>query len=221
MEGDGKESAQAALLRVRDLRSRIAGPFSFDLPDGECLAVLGPSGCGKTSLLRMLADLDENSGTVMLEGRERESWEAPAWRRQVAYHAAEAAWWQVRVDSHFSAGSLEFMREEVTDWMAALRLPKDLLSAEVGRLSTGERQRLALVRTLVRTLARAPAILLLDEPTASLDQQSVAGVEQVLRYWLRPGRGMVIVTHSEDQAGRMAGATLRLGGNAAGRHASG
>ena len=81
------------LLSIRDLR-RLHLAASFDLDAGECVAVRGPSGSGKTQLLRAIADLDPNEGTVLLDGTPRETVPAPAWRRLVAYLPAEPGWGQ-------------------------------------------------------------------------------------------------------------------------------
>ena len=70
----------------------------------------------------------------------------------------------------------------------------------VARLSTGERQRLALVRALVQ----GPEVLLLDEPTGPLDAEATERVEALLRGALERGAGMLIVTHSPEQAARLA-----------------
>jgi len=66
---------------------------SFELQDGECIALQGPSGVGKSLLLRAIADLDPNEGTLKLDGTLREAVPAPLWRRQVTYVAAEPGWW--------------------------------------------------------------------------------------------------------------------------------
>jgi ABC-type phosphate transport system ATPase subunit len=81
-----------------------------------------------------------------------------------------------------------------------------LLDTEIERLSTGERQRLA----LVRSLARRPRVLLLDEPTAALDPDAVARVEALLRDFLARGLAILIVTHSAEQARRLAQRTFHL-----------
>ena len=90
--------------------------------------------------------------------------------------------------------------------LGALRLPEDCLDWPVARLSSGERQRLA----LARALALDPRVLLLDEPTASLDGDSIEAVEGVLSDRLEAGMSMVLVTHNLTQARRMAGRLLRL-----------
>jgi ABC-type iron transport system FetAB ATPase subunit len=182
-------------LEVRDLASAWAGPFSLSLAGGECLAVQGPSGSGKSQLLRMIADLDQNSGEVTLYGQIRESMKAPDWRRQVVYQAAEPAWWEATAGEHFSLAQAD----RVAALLPRLGLREAHLTADVMRLSTGERQRMA----LIRSLAVEPCVLLLDEPTAALDGPSVEAVEQLLRERLQAGLAIVLVTHSTQQAERM------------------
>ena len=178
--------------------------MSFELDAGECVAVLGPSGAGKSVLLRQIADLDPGRGDVWLNGQARSGMRAPQWRRQVVYCQAEAGWWHEHVGAHFSdRGGAAAMLER-------LGLDAAKLDAQVHECSTGERQRLGLARALLLE----PAVLLLDEPTAALDAQSIARVEDVLRAELARGAGMVLVTHNDAQARRLA---LRCFHMAAGR----
>jgi ABC-type iron transport system FetAB ATPase subunit len=191
-----------ARLSVRGLRSRFGGPFDFDLQAGECVAIQGPSGAGKSVLLRMLADLDPHEGEVLLDGQPSSAMPAPAWRAKVVYQAAEPAWWEASAGEHFTDAQRGFVEEA----MAALNLAPALLDTEIERLSTGERQRLA----LVRSLARAPRVLLLDEPTAALDPDGVARAEALLATRLADGMTLLIVTHSADQARRLARRVFHL-----------
>ena len=181
-------------LRLGGLHSTIAGPFDLDVAAGECIAVTGPSGSGKSLLLRLIADLDPGEGEAFLDGRARASFPAPAWRRRVAYAAAEPGWWAEGVAAHFSdLAAAKALAGE-------LGLAPALLDGPVRRLSTGERQRLALVRTLLAD----PAVLLLDEPTAALDADSVARTERLLRARLASGVAIVLVTHDAALAARLA-----------------
>ena len=191
-----------ARLSARGLRSRFGGPFDFSLRAGECVAIQGPSGAGKSVLLRMLADLDPHEGDALLDGRPASSMPAPDWRAGVVYQAAEPAWWEATARAHFTAADWDF----VQGTLAALGLDAGVLHTEIERLSTGERQRLA----LVRSLARQPRVLLLDEPTAALDPESVARVETVLRDHLARGMAVLIVTHAREQARRLAHRIFRL-----------
>src|SRR3954470_23007243 len=89
------------MLSVRALK-RLHISVSFDLADGECIALQGPSGVGKTLLLRAIADLDPNVGTVRLDGVDRDTMPAPLWRTRVTYVAAEPGWWADLVEQHFT-----------------------------------------------------------------------------------------------------------------------
>nr|WP_307735821.1 ATP-binding cassette domain-containing protein [Massilia pinisoli] len=189
-------------LAVRGLRSPFGGPFTFDVHAGECIAIQGPSGAGKSVLLRMLADLDPHDGDALLDGRAATSMPAPDWRALVVYQAAEPAWWEPTARAHFAPADGAFVDEA----LGALGLAPTLLDVPIERLSTGERQRLA----LVRSLARGPRVLLLDEPTAALDPDAVARVEALLRDRLAQGMAMLVVTHAAEQARRLARRVFRL-----------
>jgi ABC-type iron transport system FetAB ATPase subunit len=150
----------------------------------------------------MIADLDPNEGEAFLDGAHRRSFSAPAWRRQVVYNAAEPGWWHELVADNFGGETAEFAR----GMLPRLALAAATFDSEVVHLSTGERQRMA----LIRTLALRPPVLLLDEPTGALDQDSTTLVEGVLRERLAAGTTIVMVTHSAAQAERFAHRHLRL-----------
>ncbi|MVT50413.1 ATP-binding cassette domain-containing protein [Bradyrhizobium yuanmingense] len=180
------------MLTVRALK-RLHISVSFDLRNGECIALQGPSGVGKTLLLRSIADLDPNQGTVELDGMLREAVPAPAWRRRVTYLAAEPGWWCDTVQEHFG------------DWDDALSLVTRLgLPAACGpwpiqRLSSGEKQRLGLVRALMLQ----SQVLLLDEPTSALDSTAAAAVERLISQRIAAGTSVVWSTHDDAQARRV------------------
>ena len=187
-------------LRIAGLRSTLAGPFDLTIETGECLAIAGASGSGKSLFLRMIADLDPSEGDVFLDGKSRHIMPAPEWRRQVVYNPAEPGWWADDVASHFA----DLPKARVL--ASSLNLPAELLDGPVLRLSTGERQRVG----LIRALALDPKVLLLDEPTGALDADNTALVETVLRQRLDAGTAILMVTHSDAQAERLAGRRLRM-----------
>ena len=182
-------------LDIRNLSTRGRPPVDLQAQRGECICIMGRSGSGKSVLLRLVADLDPGEGTVLLDGVDRNAGSGPAWRRRVVYQAAEPAWWGATVAEHFPAG----MREPLAGWLGEVGLPGDILDADITRLSTGERQRLA----LLRSLARKPQVLLLDEPTASLDPATTLAVEALLSRRLAQGLAILMVTHSAEQARRI------------------
>jgi len=193
-------SENGSLFSVKGLeRTGIEVP-DFALAAGEALAVAGPSGSGKSLFLRALADLDPSEGAVALAGADRNAMPAPRWRRQVTYVPAESGWWAERVRDHFD------------DWDAAapsaarLGIPAEAGDWPISRLSTGERQRLALLRALLQ----GARVLLLDEPTSGLDVEATWAVEARLREFLADGGALVIVTHDPAQARRLAKRVLRF-----------
>ena len=165
-----------AVLTVRNLAVNRIAPFDLDIEAGECVALSGPSGSGKTLVLRALADLDPNAGEVALDGEPRSAIAAPDWRRRVAYLAAEPGWWEDRVGPHFPKPD-EPGGAAVSPLLDALDLPPVLMGQAIATVSTGERQRLALIRTLLLE----PRVLLLDEPTSGLDSAAGSRVESLLR----------------------------------------
>ncbi|MCJ1902136.1 MULTISPECIES: ABC transporter ATP-binding protein [Paracoccus] len=185
-------------LIARKVGSGSVGPLDLSIGHGACLCVAGRSGAGKSTLLRILADLVPHTGEVWLDGQAQSDMAAPLWRRSVTYVAPDSAWWAPRVRDHFQG--------DATHFSDRLRLPRDLLDAAPDRLSTGERQRLALIRALLGK----PAVLLLDEPSAALDSDAVLRVENLLGEFLSEGGILVLVSHDDAQIQRMATDTLVL-----------
>lgn len=187
------------MLSVRDLRRPGLGPVSLEIADGAGLALTGASGSGKSLLLRAIADLDPSEGSVSACGVDRDQVPAPDWRRRVGLVPTESGWWTDRVGDHFADPAA------AAPLLTALGLPDGAFGWPVSRLSSGERQRLA----LARALALAPPVLLLDEPTASLDAAATAAAEGLLRRRLADGVSILLVTHDPGQSRRL-GFPLRV-----------
>jgi putative ABC transport system ATP-binding protein len=188
------------MLTVSGLR-RLHISVSFDLQDGECVALQGPSGVGKTLLLRSIADLDPNEGTVKLDGTLREAMAAPAWRKQVTYLAAEPGWWSDTVQEHFTGWG------DALPLVTRLGLPDDCGPWPIQRLSSGKRQRLALVRALMLR----SRVLLLDEPTSALDPATAATVESLIGERISNGTSVIWSTHNNAQARRVGSRIFAMG----------
>ncbi len=181
-------------MNIRQLSRPGIAPLDLDLARGECIAIGGASGSGKSLLMRSIVDLDPNQGELSLLGDARDAVLAPEWRRRVVYVPAEAGWWTDRVAAHFDDPAL------AAPLMVRLGLAAEALEWEVARLSTGEKQRLAMVRAFLTS----PIVMLLDEPTSGLDPEATAKVEAMLHERLGEGVAMILITHDADQAARMA-----------------
>jgi putative ABC transport system ATP-binding protein len=190
------------MLTVQAL-TRLHISVSFDLNEGECVALQGASGVGKSLLLRAIADLDPNEGTVKLDGMLREDVPAPRWRSQVTYVAAEPGWWCDTVQEHFTAWN------QAMPLVERLGLPSDCGTWNIRRLSTGEKQRLGLVRALMLQ----SRVLLLDEPTSALDATSTATAESIIAERISGGTGVIWSTHDSAQARRVGSRLFLMDGS--------
>lgn len=185
-------------LELRGLSTRTLRGVNLQIEAG-CATLSGPSGSGKSLLLRSLADLDPHKGEVLLDGRPQDSIPAPDWRRRVAYLPADSQWWADRVGDHFADTP-----EHLLD---ALDFSMDVMQWEPARLSSGERQRLA----LARTLELRPRALLLDEPTANLDRGNGERVEALIARYLADTDGLAIwVSHDLEQLARVGSRHFRI-----------
>ena len=195
------------MLRIDYLRVAPLPALSFQVKDGSCLTIEGPSGSGKTRLLRAIADLDPAKGDIFLDGAGRNEMSAPDWRRLVRYVSAEPGWWTTtarRTLTSTASGKGEADEERLARTLSTVGLPASLLDEPISDLSTGQRQRLA----LLRALADEPRVILLDEPTAALDPTAAALVEELIRYQMLAGRIILLVSHDAKLRDRLATDTL-------------
>jgi len=181
-------------LRVEDVGNKwLPTKISLNAAVGECMVISGPSGVGKSLLLRAIADLDEHEGSVSFGDSLCSDLPVIDWRKNVGLLAADSAWWGEKVADHMPKISNEQLEK--------LGFSKEVMKWSVDRLSTGEKQRLA----ILRLLANKPSVLLLDEPTANLDPDSVQKVEELLLEYCRNNpAALVWVSHDMAQANRIA-----------------
>ena len=196
-------SIRIAGLEVTYPGRRIPALQGADLivEPGETVALTGPSGCGKSTLLNVILGLRGPSvGVVQLGGRDLRDLDLDVWRAGIGWVPQRP-----HLFARSVADNVRVARPGATDAEVAEALQAAGLAPVVGRLpqgidtqlgeggaglSAGERQRLALARAFVRD---AP-LLVLDEPTASLDAETEADVLQAVRR-LTEGRTALIVAH--------------------------
>lgn len=199
---------------ARDLSRRIGERTLFHgvslrLQPNEAAIIQGPSGVGKTQLLRILAGLlPADSGQLSLDDTPFEAWGPQRWRAEVVYVPQSPPVHEgTPQDLAAAVAGFAAQRDRAGDDPVALARPWGLTEDHWRQpwhaLSGGERQRAA----LAIAVARRPSVLLLDEPTSALDPATVEAVEASLF-----GRRAVWVTHDRDQAGRIPGEIITLGG---------
>ena len=190
---------------------RILDRVSLAVASGETVAVVGPSGAGKSSLLRLLDRLDEpTEGTVRLDGVDYRTLAPEQLRKRVGLVPQSPALRTGTVRENVTIGPRlrgETVSEErLADLLDAVGLA-GYADRDASELSGGEAQRVAIARTVIND----PEVLLLDEPTSSLDSAAEAEVERLLADLLASGeRTVVLVTHDERQAERLADRVARL-----------
>ena len=193
----------AGELRLEDVAVGELDAVSLSISSGEVVCVSGASGSGKTRLLRAIADLEPHGGECMLGDLRQSETPAHRWRAQVMMVPAESQWWHETVGEHFDSGA----GDAPGDALEALDLPAKAMDWSIDRLSSGEKQRLALIRALMRE----PRALLLDEPTANLDSDSIRRVERwLLEIIERRKLPTLWVAHDADQIERVSNRLFRI-----------
>jgi len=207
-----------ALLRIKGLIVRLGvslelGPFDFVLRRGEVVCLTGKSGSGKTTLLRAIAGLDEpHKGQVLLEGQSARAMGWPMYRRRVVYVHQAPALIDASVDANlaraFSYASARgaYQRDDGVQAIERMNLDANPIDRNARSLSQGEQIRVCLARAL---LVR-PDVLLLDEPTSSLDAENVECVERAIAEFVSSGAAALIATHDTGLAARMNAQTLPI-----------
>jgi putative ABC transport system ATP-binding protein len=177
----------------------------MSIPSGST-ALLGPSGSGKSTLLRLLNRLaDPDAGVVRFHGTDVRELDPLELRRRVGLVPQLPAPVPGSVADNIGFGpSLDGRDVDPEAPVRLAGLDPSFLDRDASRLSVGEQQRVM----LARALALEPEVLLLDEPTASLDAAATEAVESALRDL--HGVSLILVTHDPGQADRLAERTIQL-----------
>lgn len=184
---------------------RVLGPIDIAVGDGQWLGLIGPNGAGKTSLLKTAVGVVAHEGSVTFGGHERRRGLDAAWmpqRPQLPDEMGVADYVMLGRTPHLGYLAAESKHDVETVYAALERLDlSDFARRPLGTLSGGEAQR----AVLARALAQEAPVLLLDEPTASLDVGHAVEVLDVIDE-LRREKGLTVVTAAHDLtlAGRYA-----------------
>lgn len=198
-----------ANLEIRDLiyvvdSNRIVDGLSLSIDAGDTVAIVGPSGAGKSTFLRLLDRLAEpTDGSVLLDGTDYRELPPQELRRRVGLVPQSPALREGTVAENVTVGPRlrgeSVPRSRVEELLARLEL-SGYADRDAKTLSGGEAQRVAIARTLVND----PDVLLLDEPTANLDDDTRSRVEDLLIDVIEDVEmTTVFVTHQRSQARRL------------------
>jgi len=190
MQGVSLERGGRPVLRGVDLA----------VPDGGITVLLGPSGSGKSSLLRCFNRLEApQAGVVRFRGRDVSAIDPLALRRQVGMVFQRPIPFPGTVRDNLRVADAAAGEAAMREALERAGLAAEFLDRPADDLSGGEAQRMC----LARALAAGPAVLLLDEPTSSLDEASREIVERTGRRLADDGVPLVWVTHDLAQAERI------------------
>lgn len=206
-----KSVSKAVFRKVNNTRVRTQILSSLDLKvnKGELVTIMGASGSGKSTLLRLVNRLSEaDSGIILLNGNDIRSYIPMELRRRIGMVFQVPVTFKGSVRDNIAFGIKLWRGNTGIETLSRdTGISEDLLDADAGQLSTGEKQRVS----IARALGNQPEILLLDEPTSSLDAVSAQRIEKLL-LGLQKERDLTIlwVTHEKEQAQRIGGRRLIL-----------
>ncbi|MBE9001838.1 ATP-binding cassette domain-containing protein [Nostoc sp. LEGE 12447] len=214
----------APVLSVQGLGRKIQNQWlwqnlNFELLPGERVAVVGASGCGKSQLLRMIASLDPiQAGYIFFQGKSIDAYYTPNYRSQVVYLHQRPALWEGTVEDNLQQvyrlaahRHQVYKRELILNYLQLLHKPADFLQRPVSAISGGESQIVA----FLRALQLSPLVLLLDEPTASLDVATANCLEALVAAWQKEDiqRAYLWTSHDSAQLQRITHRQINLESN--------
>jgi putative ABC transport system ATP-binding protein len=213
------------LLQIQDLGRKIQGRWIWQqlnlvVQPGERWAIAGPAGAGKSLLLRAIAALDPvQAGQILFQGQPLSESSIPHYRTRVLYLHQRPALLEGtveqnlqfldRLQTHHHLPTYKTQKPQIVGYLEHLGRTADFLQRPVAALSGGEAQ----IAAFLRALCCTPTLLLLDEPTASLDAAATEQFEQLLHRWQQQDsqRAYLLVSHDPQQRQRLTEQQLVLG----------
>ncbi len=184
-----------------DGETQVLHNVSFEAERGQVVALVGPSGAGKTTIANLIPRFfDIQEGRITIDGCDIRQVQIKSWREQIGIVLQEPILFSTTIRENIMYGCLGATQEEVeavaraaNAWEFIEKLPQgyDILVGERGlKLSGGQRQRIAIARALLRD----PRLLILDEATSSLDNESEYLVQQALERLMKD-RTTIVIAH--------------------------
>lgn len=190
---------------------KVVSDLSVGFMPGDYVSIVGPSGSGKSTFLRLCCHLiSPTEGRILLDGRDMLEENPIALRKRVAYCFQEPALWGNTVKDNFEfpyqIRNRKGDEKRMTALLSRFDMDESYLAHDIKNLSGGEKQRIALIRTLLFE----PEILLLDEVTSALDADNTELVEKEVLHLNRKGITILWVTHNSAQSRKYANKLLTI-----------
>ncbi|HHQ4488127.1 TPA: heme ABC transporter permease/ATP-binding protein CydD [Aeromonas hydrophila] len=204
---DAPIKVEARALEVLSAEGKVlVGPIDFTLTSGSRTALIGISGAGKSSLVNALLGFAPYRGELKVNGKELASLDMSQWRRQLGWLSQNPQLFHASLRDNLllanpsaSDSELEEALKRAQAWEFAMEKGLDYaVGDQAGGLSVGQAQRLALARTLLKSTQ----LMVLDEPTASLDRHSERAIMTTLEQ-AAAGLTLLMITHRIDQLTKM------------------
>jgi putative ABC transport system ATP-binding protein len=186
---------------------RALDGFSASVPEGGVTAVFGPSGSGKSTMLRLCNRLEvPTAGRVLFRGDDIADLDPLRLRRRVGMCFQRPTPFPGTVADNLRVADPHATESQMQDVLARVALTGSWLDRDATALSGGEAQRMCLARTLIT----GPDVLLLDEPTASLDAAAALVIEEAVQKLVDGAICALWVSHDWGQVQRIADRVLRI-----------
>ncbi len=190
---------------------KILENISISVAPGDFISVVGPSGSGKSTFFKLCSHLiSPTQGKILFKNRDFNSYNPPDLRKSIAYCFQTPGLFgntvMDNVSFPFAIRNLKLDFERVKQLFSLFQMTIDFLTKDVKNLSGGEKQRIALIRSLIFP----PEILLLDEVTSALDAENTKIVETVISQLNKEGITILWITHSPEQSRQYAQKVLTI-----------
>ena len=202
-----KVSNLSKIFRTEEIETTALNGVSFEIKDGEFVAIMGPSGCGKSTLLNILGLLDNpTEGSYLFGDTEvaklKESARTKFRKGKIGFVFQSfnlidelTVYENIELPLRYLGISASKRKEKVTEMMKRMNISHRAKHFPQ-QLSGGQQQRVAIARACVAN----PGLILADEPTGNLDSKNGNEVMELLRELNREGATIVMVTHSQKDA---------------------
>jgi putative ABC transport system ATP-binding protein len=190
---------------------QILRDLSFKVDLNGITGIIGSSGSGKSTLLHLLNKLiSPTQGRILYQNEDISNIPSRNLRKKIGLVQQTPFLFNGSILENILYGPKiwgeQLPEKRIVELLNAVELPKSLINKDISQLSGGEQQRV----NLIRTLANHPEVLLLDEPTSSLDIKTEDTIEKLLLNLSKQGISIIIVTHSLEQAKRLTNQLLVL-----------